>query len=349
MLVTTKLRIHLIIAVVALLLKIVIFSSPGWAVFRFPVDQYIYDPTSVDPLPEDEPGQPVAMAKRDTHEEKKDLGLMKPMYMPQKREYEMNIRIGLWYFVTCIHRCHDHDKDEEHPKDMVLDEKNKDTKQDEQDSSEEKNDDRHKHHKRHHRHHCAVSTYEKAEKNAHELPKEMAPARIVYKHLGALGKMGLCEYRIETVLGLLMSLIGVIFTGFYKRSFAEKRCHGLTACLSLLLSGSLYAVAVGKTATTIFHAKAVIAMNNWEMLKMPVPWCLIIGALAAVLTIFVGVCHIFTLSRERSDPNNCYVIKTHHVKGSFPFHTLAPPGYEPKLTLLNPPEEAGPLPEKQAM
>lgn len=116
-----------------------------------------------------------------------------------------------------------------------------------------------------------------------------------------------------------------------------------------MLTGVLYAVAVGKTATTIFHARAIIEMNNWEMLKMPLPWCLILGALAAFLTVFVGVSHIFTLSRERSDPNNCYVIKTHHVKGSFPFHTLAPPGYEPKLTLLNPPEESGPLPEKQAL
>lgn len=188
MLVTTKLRIHLIIAIIALILKIVIFSSPGWAVFRFPLDEYIEEPypsrfSDDDPLPEgDTPRPPVAMAKRDTNGAKATI--MKKMYMPRKKEYEMNIRLGLWYFVTCIHRCHS-DKHEDYPKDMVLDDKDeKNMVQDDKGSSEEKHEEEHdKNHKK--QHHCAVSTYEKAEKNAHELPKEMAPARLVYKNVGS--------------------------------------------------------------------------------------------------------------------------------------------------------------------
>lgn len=192
MLVTTKLRIHLIIAIIALILKIVIFSSPGWAVFRFPLDEYIEEPypsrfSDDDPLPEgDTPRPPIAMAKRDTNGPKEEPNIMKKMYMPQKEEYEMNIRLGLWYFVTCIHRCH-RDKHEDYPKDMVLDDKDeKNMVQHDKDSSEAKHADvHHKNHKKHRHHHCAVSTYEKAEKNAHELPKEMAPARLVYKNVGS--------------------------------------------------------------------------------------------------------------------------------------------------------------------
>ena len=74
-------------------------------------------------------------------------------------------------------------------------------------------------------------------------------------------------------------------------------------------------------------------------IKFAVPWCLIVGAVGALIMDFSALFHMILISRDRKSDAGQFTYQVE--KGKTPI--MAPVGYFPYL-LMN--EEAGPLPEK---
>lgn len=74
-----------------------------------------------------------------------------------------------------------------------------------------------------------------------------------------------------------------------------------------------------------------------------VPWCLIVGAVGALIMTFAALFHMILISRDRKFDAGQYIYQVE--KGKSPI--MAPVGYnQVVLPYLQMNEEAGPLPEK---
>jgi len=74
-------------------------------------------------------------------------------------------------------------------------------------------------------------------------------------------------------------------------------------------------------------------------IKFAVPWCLIVGAVGALIMDFSALFHMILISRDRKSDAGQFTYQVE--KGKTPI--MAPVGYFPYLPMN---EEAGPLPEK---
>ena len=56
-------------------------------------------------------------------------------------------------------------------------------------------------------------------------------------HFTDISKFGLIEFQIETGLGIICSVLGLLTTAMYYRTEGNRRYVGLSACVSCLLTG----------------------------------------------------------------------------------------------------------------
>ena len=83
--------------------------------------------------------------------------------------------------------------------------------------------------------------------------------------------------------------------------------------------------------------------------SFPVPWCLVLGAIGAIIMDVSALFHLIMISRDKKVPVTEYSVQTKKM-GQSKIPIIAPKGYE---QLLGPPmysaEEADSLPEKQSI
>lgn len=90
-------------------------------------------------------------------------------------------------------------------------------------------------------------------------------------------------------------------------------------------------VAVGKVVRSIVQANVLFTAKSWITQHAPVPWCLIAAVIGATFKLVAALGVMIVLSIYRKEVTiNEYIIKSHQVIGSLPFHTVTPPGFDPK-------------------
>ena len=91
----------------------------------------------------------------------------------------------------------------------------------------------------------------------------------------------------------------------------------------------------------IFRRYGIIEIDR--DIEFAVPWCLIVGAVGALIMTFAALFHMILISRDRKFDAGQYIYQVE--KGKSPI--MAPVGYnQVVLPYLQMNEEAGPLPEK---
>lgn len=118
------------------------------------------------------------------------------------------------------------------------------------------------------------------------------------------------------------------------------------------LAAFFYWVAIIRVATFVIQLRTI---QKHEILDdhmghdvwFSVPWCLIVGAIGAIVMDISALFHLIMISRDRKSDGVEYSFHT-EKHGSSKVPIIAPRGYE---QLMIPPlytqEEAGPLPEKE--
>ena len=91
----------------------------------------------------------------------------------------------------------------------------------------------------------------------------------LFIHFTDISKFGLIEFQIETGLGIICSVLGLLTTAMYYRTEGNRRYVGLSACVSCLLTG--------KKKTTLKpydwlyimlnHTFSIILLYDWDIIK----------------------------------------------------------------------------------
>lgn len=250
-----------------------------------------------------------------------------PVAMPYDKDgiaegHRLSISMGLWYFVTCLYN--------KQPHTMFY--------------SKE----------------CFHSTYSSAEEEINRLPDSTPFVRGTYEKIHYVTKFGLLEFQIETGLGIICSVIGLITTALYYRTEGNKRHVGLAACVSCLLTGVFFWIAVGKISMSLLHLHEMINMyygGNMYGIYVPIPWCLVLGAITSSTFLAVAVVHLFIVSRDKDDKKKPAVFSTTSEKSTTAIPVVTTEFYPIERTDL-PPFEANtnedigtalPLPTKQKL
>ena len=122
--------------------------------------------------------------------------------------------------------------------------------------------------------------------------------------------------------------------------------------------GVLFWIAVGKISMSLLHLHEMIDMyygGNMYGIYVPIPWCLVLGAVTSSVFLAAAVVHLFIVSRDLDDNKKLSVYSTSSEKsgpaipvvttGFYPIEKTDLPPFE-----ANPPDDqttALPLPLKQ--
>lgn len=250
-----------------------------------------------------------------------------PVAMPYDKEgivegHRLSISMGLWYFVTCVYY--------KQPRSMFY------------------------------RKECFHSTYSSAEEEMKHLPQNSPYVRGTYQKIHYITKFGLLEFQIETGLAVVFSVLGVLTTALYYRTQGNKRSMGLAACVSCLLTGVLFWIAVGKISMSLLHLHEMIDMyygGNMYGIFVPIPWCLVLGALTSSTFLAGAVVHLFIVSRDPDNKKRPTVYSTSSEKSSPTIPVVTTGFYPIEKTDLPPfeviptedPMPGFPLPNKQKL
>ena len=105
-------------------------------------------------------------------------------------------------------------------------------------------------------------------------------------------------------------------------------------------------MAIIRAGTYIFELNMLRRYGFMEIgrdIKFAVPWCLIVGAIGAVIMDFAALFHMILISRDRKFDGGQYTFQAENGKTPI----MAPVGYNQLVfPYLQMNEEAGPLPEK---
>ena len=311
----TKLRICTAFSVLALIFKIIVFVSPGWAVVKS--DIYV-EPTDA-MLPQDDGIDPEMQPD--------DLSLS-----PTRKH--VSISFGVWYYKVCMCDKGDDDKNDG--------------------SSEEE----HHHRKQHGHHKCFHRCYRKEkprDDNGHvmedrddNIPPEFRPAREFITTSVEFARHGRHELAAYVTIGLVLGVIGLIGAIKYARGGGVGKHSGRLACSTQVISSFFFWMAIIRVGTYIIQLNMARHYDIMHDLigrdtQFVVPWCLIVGAIGAVIMDFAALFHMILISRDRKSDGGQYTF--HAEKGKTPI--MAPVGYNQLVfPYLQMNEEAGPLPEK---
>ncbi|KAJ8313225.1 hypothetical protein KUTeg_009223 [Tegillarca granosa] len=130
---------------------------------------------------------------------------------------------------------------------------------------------------------------------------KMKPIKQMNQHVGVSMQMGLTEYQVETVVGLGAAVLGLVSAVMYVRTGARKSSLGVVSCLCLLTSGVLYWTAIGKIHTTLSQLRALITVLKMAPVKIPTPWCLVVGGIAATIELLSGILAMIVLSKNSQE------------------------------------------------
>lgn len=304
-----KLKLCAAISVLAFLLKIVVFVSPGWAVVRTEVfvepKDYI--------LPEDD-----------------GLHADQPLEAMRPEKHEVSISFGIWYYKVCMRQKDDDDSDA--------------------DKKRHRTDSRCYHgcyHRkdRHHKKNVGdITEKDDVKEEENDVPSEFSPARDFIRssvEFAANSRHDLIAY---VTIGLSLGVVGIAAAIKYARGGGVGKHCGRVACSTQVLSSFFFWLALIRVGTCIiqlnmFSTYVIVQGLFAEKIKFAIPWCLILGAVAAVIMGISSLFHLILISRNRKHdaPYSCKI-----GKGKTPI--FAPEGYVPYFNIV---EEAGPLPEKQ--
>ncbi|XP_033742819.1 uncharacterized protein LOC117329170 [Pecten maximus] len=300
-----------VLASLGLLMKIIVFTSPGWAGVHIPVkkaqpvfiDDMVMPPCddgSISEIPED--------ARTDQMRRLPPCNMVKPapsrrvaMHEEHRRGKHhcgpgVHMSLGLWYTVTCTRVSKQDGKSSPPPTpEMIIDRK----KRSNHDSSEEidDDDDDHDDHDKM-RKNCHVTSYKHADDVANDLPAETRPLAEIVKNIALYTDKMLCEFRVEATIGLAMSFMGIFALWVYARGGARGRWSAILSFMSLLTSGVIYLVAVGKVASVLIMAHKYLEFQMSDLnVHITVPWCLIVAVVGSLLTLVATFGMLLVLSR----------------------------------------------------
>lgn len=80
--------------------------------------------------------------------------------------------------------------------------------------------------------------------------------------------------------------------------------------------------AVGKVATSIAQLQILYGKSSFEPFHVPVPACLIVGAIGATFTLGTAISLVFVLSRDRAKGQTREPGHSCHTKSLLPYHNL---------------------------
>ncbi|XP_060084344.1 uncharacterized protein LOC132563620 [Ylistrum balloti] len=299
-----------LLASLGLLMKIVVYTSPGWAGVHIPLKkapEFIGDDMIMPPcddgsmnaaVPED--AQTDSMRPRlppcdFVKAERK--GMMMPVEHRRHKHHcgpGIHMSLGLWYTVTCSKVGSENEKDGPTPMPgkMMIDRK----KRSHHDSSEEVDDGDYDH--KDMRKECHVKSYKHTDEVVQSLPSEMTSLGEIVQNVALYTDKVLCEFRVEATIGLAMSFIGILALWMYARSGARSRWSAILSFMALLTSGVIYLVAVGKVASILIMAHKYLEFQMPELnVHITVPWCLIVAVVGSLLTLVATFGMLLVLSR----------------------------------------------------
>ncbi|XP_060071496.1 uncharacterized protein LOC132551374 [Ylistrum balloti] len=302
------------LSVLAVLLVIGAFTSPGW--FRIHYLSFGSGDGWEDHLVED---GPIAMAKREG-----ELGRKRHKHHHHHHHGDDNallpedkfvsISAGLWYFVTCVKYI---------------------------------GEDMEEHHKCHH------SSYCHARREVDRLPEELRGIGLesIYRNAGDIARFGLLEFQVEAAIGMVCAIIGMIAGFQYVRGQFTKRCAGLVTFIFHLVSGVLFAVifgnAVGMYKIGMLALSQVYGYDmNSPYLYLAAPYSLLMVAVASI--VILGNSLVFLLILSKGPRKHIDLISAQGKGPGVPFGMISPPGYKPFPGLGDRPsfKEEDPLQEK---
>lgn len=127
------------------------------------------------------------------------------------------------------------------------------------------------------------------------------------------------------------------------------------------MTGVLFWIAVGKISMSLLHLHEMIDMyygGNMYGIFVPIPWCLVLGALTSSIFLAGAVVHLFIVSRDPDDKKRPTVYSTSSEKSSpaipvvttgfYPIEKTDLPPFEVNLT-EDPMPGGFPLPNKQKL
>ncbi|OWF35153.1 uncharacterized protein LOC110443286 [Mizuhopecten yessoensis] len=302
-----------LIATVGLLMKIIVFTSPGWAGVHVPVkkenpmfmDDMVMPPCddgSNSEIPEgaptDQKRPPLPPCDKVMPEKK---GGMMPMPFEHRKKDKhhcgpgIHMSLGLWYTVTCTQVSHTKKPAAPTPTpEWIIDRK----KRSHHDSSEERDDDDDDDDDDKMKKECHVTSYKHADEVANNLPAETRSLGNLVRNIAMYTDKMLCEFRVEASIGLGMSFLGIIALLVYARGGARSRWSAILSFMSLLTSGVIYLVAVGKVASILIMAHKYLEYEMSDLnVHFSVPWCLIVAVVGALLTLVATFGILLVLSR----------------------------------------------------
>ena len=338
------------LSVLALILKVIVFVSPGWVVVKHHMGETY--PTDLDKNTENS----MEMGKG------------------------ISVSFGMWYYKVCMCSTDkggdDDDSGEKISEDDDDDDSGEKISEDDDDGdsgekiSEDDDDEKHHHkYKKHHRHHkCYHSGYKmkrhpqridyvgddmnEAKKEDRDfdngIPKDFSEGSDFIIPSVEFARHARHELAAYVTIGLILGVIGVIGSVRYSRGGGNGKHSGRLACSTQVLSSFFFWLAIVRTATYIIQLRVFRdhKLDSRGELWFSVPWCLVLGSIGAIIMDISALFHLILISRDRKPAGAEYIYNTENI-GKTKVPIIAPKGYEQLVVPPYSTVEAAPLPEKQ--
>lgn len=317
-----------VLATLGLLMKTIVFTTPGWAGVHIPVKKQQPMDMVMPALPRqpcddgsrsgemldgENPLPPCDMIQDEPMLEAEKADMMTEMHRKGKRHHRhhhhcgpgVHMSLGLWYAVTCT-KVNRKEMDDgiaaptPDSSDLIIDRKKRSNHH--HDSSEEHDDDHDDDdddddHKKMEKN-CRMTSYKHADVIADNMPAEASNLADIVKNIALYTDKMLCEFRVEATIGLSTSFVGIFALWMYARGGARGRWSAIMSFMCLLTSGVIYLVAVGKVASILIMSHKYLESEMSDLnVRMTVPWGLILAVIGSLFTLVATFGMLLVLSR----------------------------------------------------